>query len=414
MIKRKPFFSHLMAFVCGVLLVCGVSMTAPQRVSSGVYGDVNGDGIVDVDDLNEVINVMLGKPHGGERAILVSDESLSFSGEVGGVYTQTLTIQGDNLHGDVNAVVMGGDGAFGVAPTTVSLDVAKQGTALTVTYAPLSRGTHTARLLLTSDGAATVTVNLTGVAGSPEVTTYTVNGVSFKMVKVDGGTFTMGATSEQGSDYDSDELPTHRVTLSSYSIGVTEVTQELWRAVMGSNPSYFNGLRTKDEYIDYGENLQRPVEQVSWDDCQEFFAKLNQLTGKNFRLPTEAEWEYAARGGNQSKGYRYAGSNDINDVAWYSDNTDSWPSPEEGTQTVGTKAPNELGLYDMSGNVWERCQDWWGNYISESQVNPTGPTSGSYRVLRGGSWRDYAGGCRVSCRFWYSDCSNIVGLRLAL
>ena len=231
-----------------------------------------------------------------------------------------------------------------------------------------------------------------------EYKTYTINGVSFDMVSVAGGTFTMGATSEQGSDADNDEYPTHQVTLSNFMIGKTEVTQELWQAVMGSNPSYFSG-----------NNL--PVEYVSWNDCQEFIKKLNQLTGLNFRLPTEAEWEYAARGGNKSKGYKYSGSNDIGSVAWYTSTTN-----DSGTKRVATKAPNELGLYDMSGNVYEWCSDWYGDYSSGSQTNPKGPFSGSDRVNRGGSWISYASGCRVSRRSMNSPGyrSRFQGLRLAL
>ena len=239
-----------------------------------------------------------------------------------------------------------------------------------------------------------------------EKTTFTVNGVSFNMIAVTGGTFTMGATAEQGSDAYSDEKPAHQVTLSDYCIGETEVTQELWQAVMGSNPSYFTG------------NLQRPVEQVSWNDCQEFIKKLNQLTGKTFRLPTDAEWEYAARGGSQSQGYKYAGSNTIGDVAWYYDNSYNKGSshPDYGTHPVGQKHPNELGLYDMSGNVWEWCQDWYGDYSSGSQTNPNGPSSGSYRVNRGGSWSDIAWGCRVSIRVSNTPTNRggSLGLRLAL
>ena len=239
-----------------------------------------------------------------------------------------------------------------------------------------------------------------------EVQTYTVNGVSFKMVAVAGGTFTMGATAEQGSEVDSYELPTHQVTLSSYSIGQTEVTQELWQAVMGTNPSYFQPSTDPN----YGANLQRPVEQVSWDDCQTFITKLNQLTGKTFRLPTEAEWEYAARGGNKSQGFKYAGSNNIDDVAWYTSNCD------ETTHPVATKTPNELGVYDMSGNVWEWCQDWYSLYSSDAQTNPTGPDSGSERVERGGCWSTGAGSCRVSFRIsWYvGSAYRNLGLRLAL
>ena len=210
-------------------------------------------------------------------------------------------------------------------------------------------------------------------------------------------TFTMGATSEQGSDADSDEKPTHSVTLSGYYIGKYEVTQELWEAVMGSNPSYFKG-----------DNL--PVERVSWNDVQEFLRKLNAMTGKRYRLPTEAEWEFAARGGNSSRGYKYSGSNNIDNVAWYTDNSGS------RTHAVGTKSPNELGIYDMSGNVWEWCQDWYGSYSSSSQRNPQGSNSGSNRVDRGGSWLSTAWDCRVSDR--YSDTpgnrSSYLGFRLAL
>ena len=203
----------------------------------------------------------------------------------------------------------------------------------------------------------------------------------FEMVYVKGGTFTMGATAEQGSDAYDDEKPTHSVTLSDFYIGKYEVTQAQWKAVMGSNPSYFKG-----------DNL--PVENVSWNDIQEFIKKLNAQTGKRFRLPTEAEWEYAARGGNQSKGYKYSGSNSISEVAWYDGNSG------DKTHPVGQKTPNELGIYDMSGNVWEWCQDWYSSsaYSSSSQTNPTGPSSGSSRVLRGGSWYYYARYCRVSNR----------------
>lgn len=209
--------------------------------------------------------------------------------------------------------------------------------------------------------------------------TFTVNGVQFTMVAVEGGTFTMGATSEQGSDMWDFEKPAHQVTLSDYYIGQTEVTQALWKAVMGSNPSRR-----------IGDNL--PVEYVSWNDCQEFIQKLNQLTGKQFRLPTEAEWEYAARGGRKSRGYKYAGGNNIDLVAWYEDNSGYETHP------VATKQANELGIYDMSGNVWEWCSDWYGDYQSSSQSDPQGPSSGSFRVRRGGSCCINAGYCRVSDR----------------
>ena len=227
--------------------------------------------------------------------------------------------------------------------------------------------------------------------------TLTVNGINYNMVWVEGGTFRMGATSEQGNGGGSEEMPVHSVTLSGYYIGKTEVTQALWKAVMGSNPSSFKG-----------DNL--PVELVSWNDCQEFIRKLNSLTGQHFRLPTEAEWEFACRGGNNSRGYKYSGSNYIDNVAWY------WDNSGEKTHPVATKSPNELGIYDMSGNVWEWCADWYEHYSSGAQTNPKGPNSGSLRVYRGGSWLYDAGCCRSSFRdydyptFRY----GYLGLRLAL
>lgn len=237
--------------------------------------------------------------------------------------------------------------------------------------------------------------------------TFTVNGVTFTMIPVEGGTFTMGATPEQGtSDPWNDERPTHEVTLSSFLIGQTEVTQALWQAVMGSNPSEFS------------DNLNRPVEMVSWDDCQAFITQLNQLTGRTFRLPSEAEWEYAARGGKQSQGYKYAGSADVNEVAWWDTNAGDGvgpDSPDYGTHPVCTKKANELGIFDMSGNVWEWCQDWYGSYSSDAQTNPTGPATGSNRVYRGGSWYNYARNCRVSSRYhWTMNGANYIGMRLAL
>ena len=236
------------------------------------------------------------------------------------------------------------------------------------------------------------------------------------MVYVEGGTFMMGATiigrkngwlnflgKQDNAVYDreasSDEKPAHQVILSSFSIGKYEVTQEEWEAVMGSNPSQFKGAK-------------RPVEQVSWDDCQEFIRKLNALTGKRFRLPTEAEWEYAARGGNRSQGYKYASGNNIGSVAWYEGNSNS------ETHLVGQKQSNELGLYDMAGNVWEWCQDWYDSsyYGNSPSTNPVNNTSASLRVARGGSWLNLAGNCRMSFRNFRAPGyrSSYLGLRLVL
>lgn len=219
------------------------------------------------------------------------------------------------------------------------------------------------------------------------------------MVYIEGGTFTMGATPAQHLEAYRDEEPAHEVKLFGFSIGRYEVTQEEWMAVMESNPSNFNGLH-------------RPVEQVSWNDCQDFIKKLNRLTGKQFRLPTEAEWEFAARGGNPGKNYdnKYGVSNSIGGVAWYAGNS--------GNQThdVGEKSPNEIGLYDMIGNVWEWCQDFLGFYNSGTQTNPKGPSTGHGHVARGGSFGSDSRLCRVSSRISNSSTSTncTFGLRLAL
>ena len=237
------------------------------------------------------------------------------------------------------------------------------------------------------------------------VKTFIASGVSFQMVEVRGGCFRMGGTSEQGHEAEDNEIPTHNVTLNSYYIGRTEVTQELWQAVMGSNPSNFKGS-------------SKPVECVSWNDCKSFISKLNSITGKKFRMPTEAEWEFAARGGTKSKGYKYSGSNTLDNVAWYTDLYRHIHDSSYSSQTheVGTKSSNELGIFDMSGNVYEWCSDWYGDYSNRAQTNPTGPNSGSYRVSRGGSWNGSAKGCRLSYR---NHCApdyrySYLGLRLCL
>lgn len=226
---------------------------------------------------------------------------------------------------------------------------------------------------------------------------FNIDGVEFKMVFVEGGTFTMGATPEQEEDAFDNEYPTHRVTLSDYYIGETEVTQALWKAVMGNNPSFFKG-----------DNL--PVEKVSYEDVKTFITKLNEKTGKTFRLPTEAEWEYAARGGKKSKGYKYAGSNNIDDVAWYSENSN------DKTHPVKTKIPNELGLYDITGNVLEWCSDRYGDYSSNAQTNPQEPSSGDERIIRGGSWLNNAWLCHISYRSYeLLSYSNLyLGFRLVM
>ena len=245
---------------------------------------------------------------------------------------------------------------------------------------------------------------------------FSVNGVSFKMVAVEGGIFQMGATSEQ-QDPGPDEKPVHSVTLSNYYIGETEVTQALWEAVMGTT------IRDQAKKGTWSTDLKGigynyPMYYISYDDCVAFVKKLNEKmkaegqlpAGREFRLPTEAEWEFAARGGNFSRGYQYSGSNTFSSVAWYRDNCN------ETTHPVKRKQANELGLYDMSGNVLEWCNDWYYDYSPSLQTNPKGPSTGSYRVLRGGCWRYNAQDCRVASRISVSPDTrfNDSGLRLAL
>ncbi|MCB0651341.1 MAG: formylglycine-generating enzyme family protein [Saprospiraceae bacterium] len=221
------------------------------------------------------------------------------------------------------------------------------------------------------------------------------------MIRVPGGTFQMGCKEEKGDQGNcpQDARPLHEVTLDAFSIGKYEVTQELWESVMGNNPSEF-------------QNCPKcPVENVSWDDVQDFIEKLNKRTGKEYRLPTEAEWEYAARGGTKGGQYVYSGSNDLDAVGWYAENSGSKTHP------VGGKMANALGVYDMSGNVWEWCSDWYGAdyYQNSSKRNPKGPREGSRRVDRGGSWNGNAEFCRVSYRdIWLASYgSSGLGFRLA-
>jgi formylglycine-generating enzyme required for sulfatase activity len=231
------------------------------------------------------------------------------------------------------------------------------------------------------------------IAGEPE------------MVFVKGGTFTMGCIAEQGSGCYNSEKPAHSVTLSDFSIGKYEVTQAQWLAVMGGWPGRWNVPDTA-----HGLGDSYPAYYVSWEDVQRFIDVFNKKTGKRYRLPTEAEWEYAARGGQQAHGYSYSGSNTVGGVAWYSENAGY------ATQAVGTKQPNELGIYDMSGNVWEWCSDWYGSYSSGAQTNPTGPATGFDRVNRGGCWNGDGTSCRVAYRScnYPRYCNNYIGFRLVL
>lgn len=304
-----------------------ISTTCQVTVNSAgnINDDVNGDGQVDIGDVNQVINMMLGK----------------------GGFSPDATQEG-----------------------TCSCDV-------------------------TGDGRVDISdVNqvINTMLGKPKpILRCLVNDIMINMTHVDGGTFTMGDNSS------------HQVTLSGYYIGQTEVTEELWLAVMGNTPPYYHGYSNNPE----------PISSVDWNLCQTFIAKLNELTGLNFRLPTEAEWEFAARGGNKSKSYVYSGSNNINDVAWYyipdfDNHSPGYPQP------VARKKPNELDLYDMSGNVSEWCQDWFGSYSDHEETNPTGPDSGEYRVIRGGSIFDYAVLCSTTTRDGRVPSFSIEGLGLRL
>lgn len=306
------------------------------------------------------------------------------------------SMAGQNLRGDIN-----GDNEVDVSDVTLLIGcILGAENDVEPTIADVDR-----------DGAidvSDVTMLISYILGNyvfpPEPQEFTIDDVTFTMIPVEGGTFNMGATAEQGNDANDRELPVHEVTLSSYYIASTEVTQEFWQAVMGNNPSYFKGA-------------QLPVENVSWEDCQLFIAMLNELTESNFRLPTEAEWEFAARGGNLSRSYKYSGGNDLNMVGWYSYN-DSWQlrgTGAYGTHNVATRNPNELELFDMSGNVHEWCQDWFGGYSTDAQNNPTGPASGTNRVYRGGSWYFDEWFCRVSFRNGVTPSyrSYGIGLRLA-
>jgi len=220
----------------------------------------------------------------------------------------------------------------------------------------------------------------------------TVVNVEPEMVFVEGGTFTMGCTDEQGDACPDDQFPIHQVTLDGFYIAKYLVTQKEWKAIMEYNPSAYQGA-------------DLPV-TVSWHGAQEFINKLNTLTGKNYRLPTEAEWEYAARGGNKSKGYKYSGSNYVDKVGWYLDNSYQ-------TQPVGRKDPNELGIYDMSGNVWDWCSDWFGNYTDVPRINPQGPAWGMYRMIRGGCYFNSPNALTVSFRLYtLPNTVSRIGFRL--
>jgi len=258
-----------------------------------------------------------------------------------------------------------------------------------------STGTAFSEGLITGKAAGTVTITATSKSGKYTATcTVEVINAEPELVTVEGGTFTMGCTFNDCDSISLVYFPPHPVTLSGYKIAKYMVTQKQWEAVMGNNPSIIKG-----------DDL--PVYYMSWLNVQDFITKLNSMTGKKYRLPTEAEWEYAARGGSKSQNYKYSGSNNVSEVAWWSENSLTRPQP------VGTKKANELGLYDMSGNMWEYCNDWWGNYTDASQIDPTGPATGTYRVMRGGCYSNPASYVRVDNRSGMRpNQGSVVGFRL--
>lgn len=227
---------------------------------------------------------------------------------------------------------------------------------------------------------------------------YLIDTVHFRMVRVEGGAFVMGATPDQHDEHTISDKPAHTVVLSPFYIAETEVTNALWHAVM-----------PEKRFVEGWMNPMQPITYISWNDAQLFLHRLDSLTGMPFRLPTEAEWEYAARGGAKSKGYRFAGSDLCDTVAWNTANAGF------KKHLVKSKLPNELGLYDMTGNVSEWCQDWFGQYYYGTEPNPKGPAEGDKRVVRGGSYDNCADNIHLSCRQYYlpDEANNCIGLRVA-
>ncbi len=312
---------------------------------------------------------------------------------------KTITVS-EGKSGEINETLINGRAVtVNSTPSGVTLFIDGASVGKTPYNGNLTFGNHVLRI--ENDGKEmekTVSVMQAGgendfvLSFGPRSFTETVNGVRFDMVAVKGGSFMMG--NENG---ESDEKPIHSVTLSDFSMSKTEVTQALYKVVMNSNPSRFIGVNN-------------PVEKVSWNDCQEFIRKLNNLTNKTYRLPTEAEWEYAARGGNKNNKCVYAGSYTVGNVAWFIDNSN------KTTHEVASKEANDLGLYDMSGNVMEWCSDLFSNYTDNNQINPTLDKKGEYRINRGGSWNRNAKDSRTTDRDFDSPYNRreYIGIRLVL
>ncbi len=343
------------------------------------------------------------------KDLLIGSYVLTLEKQGYGTVTKTVDISEDK-NTEVNETLLSGmQVTIGSKPAGAQLSINGVLIGATPVTTAIAFGNHTLKLV---NGKKVEEDTITVTRGGQERWDYdvsefgdfveTVAGLNLEMVAVRGGSFTMGCTSEKKGDCYPREKPSHSVTVSDFYMGKYAVTQAQWHSIMGNNPSYFSGCDSC------------PVEQVNWYDVQVFLEKLNQKTGKTYRLPTEAEWEYAAKGGAQSKGYRYAGSNNVKKVAWYTKNSDYKTHP------VGVKMPNELGIYDMNGNVWEWCNDWYSDsyYSSSPSINPQGPSSGSGRVQRGGSWRMAAAVTRVTFRSFIdtepTNRSFDLGFRLVL
>ncbi len=332
-----------------------------------------------------------------QRTGMVSDEQIKRVGEMTGA--AYVLIAEAALYDDQNIIIAAkildvetGGVMSSTPPAVAPKDPTKMAEACIRCSQTLVGGKMPTRTITTT---TTANDSQTGYASQPAPAanqdfTETAWDINMKMIWVEGGDFLMGCTSEQ-SDCSSDEQNVRRVTVDGFYIGMLEVTQSQWEKVVGT--SIYQQKSKADASSTYGVGPDYPMYYVSWDEAMEFCRLLSNKTGRTYTLPTEAQWEYAARGGNKNEGAKYAGSNMIDAVAWYTDNSGS------STHIVGSKRANALGIYDMSGNVWEWCKDWYANsYVSYDTNNPVGPSSGSSRVNRGGSWNYSASNCRVAYR----------------
>lgn len=314
--------------------------------------------------------------------------------------------------GAVHSKYLNSEWMVWLSPGTTSLTISAQGyQPLTVQFEPVQAAVT--YLMTVHKAGETATPKQHGssqpIVQSGQDFTETAFGINMRMIYVEGGTFTMGCTSERRDDCGSDQSPSRQTTISSYYIGMIEVTQSQWEKVMGT--SIYQQRDRAGQSNTYGVDSSYPMYYVSWEEAMEFCARLGRQTGKTYRLPTEAEWEYAARGGKKNEGTKYSGGWSIDDVAWYRGNSNG------STHSCGTKRPNALGLYDMSGNVWEWCEDRYGSqYLQNDNNNPKGAISGSDRVCRGGCWDEGSWLHSVWMRGYFAPSGrvNVIGFRVVL